>query len=251
MDAQHATGRNRLLIGIAAAAAAVAAVVGVLVLAADDDERLDTAISSNGTSSVGASTTTTEAPATIGSATVDPTTAVFPDPTTSRRFDDPDSVAFAFTSEVLGFRTPVVGDFVPGDSRSGEVVVRAFATQPHPTTVLVRQLEDDTWFVIGAVTESIRLDVPEQGTTIASPQPLEGAASAFEGTVDVRLFVDGVLEPIATTFVTGGGTEELGDFTGELEFEVPDGVDHGVLILYEASAEDGSTLAATVIRVHF
>ena len=83
-----------------------------------------------------------------------------------------------------GSRDPVVGAFQQGDGRSGEVEVRGFA-EGAPTVVLVRQLEDDTWFVIGATTDSIRLATPALGATITSPQPLTGMAYAYEGTVPV------------------------------------------------------------------
>lgn len=251
MEAQRATNRNRLLMGVGTAAAAIAAVVGVLALD-DDGEKVDAVATT--TTTVPPTTTTTTSDTTSTSEglapTVDPTLTVFPDPSTSRRFDDPQAVALAFAKEMVGFRDPVIGDFAQGDSRSGEVEVRAFS-QGAPTSVLVRQLDDDTWFVIGAIVESIRLDNPPGGATISSPQPLEGAASAFEGHVVVRLFVDGVAEPIAETFVTGRGDGELGDFVGELVFDLPAGAEHGVLVLLEPSAEDGSTNAATVIRVHF
>jgi Immunoglobulin-like domain of bacterial spore germination len=250
MNTQRDTNRNRLLLALGSAAAAVAVIVGVLALTDDDDRTIDTV---DTTTTAPELTTSTSEPSTttvVTPSTVDPGPAVFPDPTTSRRFDDPAAVAQAFATDLLGFSDPLVGDFMQGDSRSGEIEVRAFA-QGNPTLVLVRQLEDDTWFVIGAVVESIRLDTPEQGATISSPQALEGAAFAFEGTVNVRLFVDGVAEPIAETFVTGRGDGELGDFTGELTFDLPAGAEHGVLVLSEASAKDGSTIAATVIRVHF
>lgn len=252
MEAQRATNRNRLLIGLGTAAAAVAAVVGVLALD-EDGEKID-AVATTTTADPTSTTTTTASDTTSTTQglppTVDPTLPVFPDPSTSRRFDDPQAVALAFAKEMVGFRDPVIGEFAQGDSRSGEVDVRAFA-QGAPTSVLVRQLEDDTWFVIGAIVESIRLDNPPGGATISSPQALGGAASAFEGHVVVRLFVDGVAEPVAETFVTGSGDSELGDFVGELAFDLPDGAEHGVLMLFEPSAEDGSTNAATVIRVHF
>lgn len=251
MDTQRDTNRNRLLLALGSAAAAVAIVIGVIALTDDDTRTIDTADTTTTVSEP--TTTSTSEPSTTTVVTppiVDPGPAVFPDPTTSRRFDDPAAAAQAFATDLLGFSEPLVGDFMQGDSRSGEVEIRSFP-QGFPTTVLVRQLEDDTWFVIGAVVESIRLDEPAQGATIATPQVLKGAASAFEGTVSVRLFVDGVVEPIAETFVTGRGDGELGDFTGELAFELPAGAEHGVLVLFEASAEDGSTIAATVIRVHF
>jgi hypothetical protein len=249
MDAQRSDNRKRLLLGLGAAAA-VAAVVLAAVVLTDDDEP---AVSSGGTTTSSTtasteSTTTTEATTTTGFQGVDPDAPVFPDPTTSQRFDDPQQVARAFAKDLVGFRDPVVGDFQAGDSRSGEVEVRAFA-QGAPTVVLVRQLEDDAWYVIGATSDAIRLATPEPGATIASPQPLSGQAYAFEGNVLVRLFVDGVQEPIAQTNVTGRGDGVLGDFSGELEFSDDTGATHGVLILNGTSGEDGSATEAYAIRV--
>jgi hypothetical protein len=251
MDTQRDTNRKRLLFVIGSAAAAVAVVVGVLALTGDDKGTVDTAATTT-TTTTGSTSTSTSAPSTTtsGPSVVDPGPAVFPDPTTSRRFDEPVAAARAFATDMLGFSDPIVSDFMQGDTRSGEVEIRSFA-QGNPTTVLVRQLQDDTWFVIGASVDSIRLDTPEQGATIASPQVLKGAASAYEGTVNVRLFVDGASAPIAETIVMGRGDGVLGDFTGELSFDLPAGARHGVLVLSEASAKDGSTIAATVIRVHF
>lgn len=251
METRPDRNRNRLLLGIAAAVAVVAGVVGALAL--DDEGTVDTVASSTteAPSTTGSTTTTDSTTTTAGvPGTVDPATPVFPDPTTSRRFDDPVALTHAFAVDLLGFRDPIVGDLAQGDARSGEVEVRSFAAG-QPTTVIVRQLEDDTWFVLGASVESIRLNTPAAGATISSPQPLAGAASAFEGHVNVRLYVDGAPEPSGETFVTGRGDGVLGDFTGELTFTVPVGARHGVLVLSEASAQDGSTVAATVIRVHF
>lgn len=252
MDARRDTNRTRVLVGIGAIAAAIAVVVGVLAITGDDENKVDTAAptTESTTTTTTGPTTTESTTTTVFAPTVDPTTAVFPDPASSRRFDDPGALVRAFATDLLGFREPIVGELMQGDSRSGEIEVRAHA-EGNPTTVLVRQLEDDTWFVLGSVAETIRLDAPAAGATIASPQPLEGAAMAFEGQVDVLLYADGVEEPIASTYVMGRGDGVMGDFTGELTFEAPAGAQHGVLVLYEAGAEDGSTIAATVIRVHF
>ena len=111
----------------------------------------------------------------------------------------------------------MLGEFQQGDARSGEIELRSFA-EGAPSVVLLRQLEDDAWYVIGVTTDSIRLTTPAIGDTLASPQPLEGQAYAYEGNVLVRLFADGVQEPIGQTNVTGRGDGVLGDFTGELEF---------------------------------
>ncbi len=249
MDAHQTDTRNRVLIGLGAAAAVVALVVGALVLTSDDDEPVvsdDTTTTEQTTTTEG--TTTSETTTTIPFQGVDPAPAVYPDPTTSQRFDDPTSAATAFIRDFVGFTNPIVGEFAQGDARSGEVEVRPFADGA-PTVVLVRQLEDDTWFVIGATTDSIRLDTPANGDAITSPQPLVGMAYAFEGTVDVRLFVDGTQEPVAETFVTGRGDGVLGDFEGELTFANPGGASHGVLMLTSGSGEDGAPIAAAVIRV--
>ena len=59
--------------------------------------------------------------------------------------------------------------------------------------------------------------------------------------MQVRLYADGVQEPIGETFVTGRGDGVLGDFTGEIEFTNDTGATHGVLVLNSASGEDGAT----------
>jgi hypothetical protein len=246
MDAQRSDNRRRVLLGLGAAAAVVAIAIGVVALTDDDEEP----VSSDGTTTTTTEpTTTTEESTTTTAAfpTVDPDVPVYPDPTTSQRFDDPVAAAQSFATWV-GFTEPVVGDFQQGDARSGEVEVRAFEDGA-PTVVLLRQLEDDAWWVIGATTESIQLATPEPGATIASPQDLVGQGYAFEGNIAVRLYADGVQEPIAETFVTGRGDGVLGDFSGQLEFSDDSGATHGVLVLNGTSGEDGGATDVAVIRV--
>lgn len=247
MEAQQNDNRKRLLISLGAAAAVIAVVVAAVVLTGDDDEPVAT---DDTTTTTESTTTTTEEDTTTTTvfAGVDPDLPVFPDPTTSQRFDDPVSAATAFARDFVGFTAPVIGEFDAGDSRSGEIEVRGFPNGS-PTTVLLRQLEDDAWFVIGAMTDSIQLEVPAARDTISSPQAVTGMAYAFEGTVAVHLYVDGIQEPIADTFVTGRGDGVLGNFAGELEFTDPSGATHGVLVLTSESGEDGAPIEATVIRV--
>jgi hypothetical protein len=249
MDAQRSNNRKRVLLGLGAAAAVVAVVLAALVVADDDDPVSSENTTTTSSTTTSSSTTTTEPSTTTTTFEgVDRDVTVFPDPTTSQRFDDPQSVSRAFAADLVGFSEPVVGDFQQGDSRSGEVEVRSFP-QGAPMVVMVRQLEDDHWYVVGAATDSIQLTTPSSGDTITSPQPLEGQAYAFEGTVHVRLFVDGVQEPVAETFVTGRGDGVLGPFSGELEFADTTGATHGVLVLNGSSGEDGSATEAAAIRV--
>jgi hypothetical protein len=251
MDAEQDDNNNRrpiaMVVGGVVAVAAI--VVGFLLLTDDGDEVDTTSTTTTGeTTTTETTTTPEETTTTVFAPTVDPSVPIFPDPGTSQRFDDPVAVTTAWVTDVVGFRDPVVGAFQQGDSRSGEVEVRGFADGA-PTVVLVRQLEDDTWFVIGATTDSIRVTDPEAGATITSPQPLVGAAYAFEGVVDVRLYADGDTEPIAESFVMGRGDGVLGDFSDTIEFTAPDGAAFGVLVFSEASAEDGSAVYATAFRV--
>lgn len=251
MEAQRSNDRNRILLGVAVAVALVALVVGVLALTDDDDPQVDTVDAPTTTTTVQETTTTTEAETTttVFAPTVDPSVPIFPDPATARRFDAPEPLVSAFVSEVVGMTSPIVGELAAGDARSGEVEVRGF-DQGAPTTVLVRQLEDDTWFVIGAGTESIQPEEPAALSRITSPQPLTGSAYAFEGTVGVRLFADGTAEPIATTFVTGRGDGVLGAYEGQIEFDTT-GTDnpYGWLLYTSEGGEDGAPIQFAAVRV--
>ena len=154
----------------------------------------------------------------------------------------------AFATLRRATASPVVGDFQQGDARSGEVEVRGFA-EGAPSVVLLRQLEDDAWYVIGVTTDSIGSPRPQIGDTLTSPQPLEGRRTRSRAPSQVRLYADGVQEPIGETFVTGRGDGVLGDFTGEIEFTNDTGATHGVLVLISEGGEDGATIEVSAIRV--
>lgn len=201
------------------------------------------------------STTTSEpATTTSGDSTTTTTTdtfvpAVWPLLDSSTRYDDPVEAARDFATDLVGFDDPVIGPFLEGDGRSGEVEVRPEAEGPG-TTVFVRQLgSDDTWWVIGAATASIEIDEPEALDEIASPLVVRGRALAFEGVVDVELRADGRSKPLVTGSVIGGGSE-LGPFEGSFEFERPDEAG-GALLLRTMSADDGRVWEAAVVRIRF
>jgi hypothetical protein len=274
--------RRALVIGIVVV---VVAFVGALVfLNGNDDETAETTVDSTTEPTAVESTpaptsepsttdrSTTEPPATDPTTTDAPTTenptteptgppttefpaatsqAIWPWVDTPTRFDDPVAAATSFAVDYLGFTDPRVGDFQAGDSRSGEVPVRAGAVGP-TTVVLVRQLtEDDTWWVLGAAAENITIESPDQGATVSSPLTVAGTALAFEGTVDVELRADDHGEPIATDFVTGSGGPEPGPFEDEIEFTSP-GAIGGALVLISRSSEDGApVLEAAAMRIFF
>ena len=263
-DGRPDGGRRRpvvLIVALAVAVAVIVALVVALALSGDDDDGTVT------------DPTTTEAPDTTEPDTTDPdttepdatgttaptttpapgpvdaSTAVFPDAAADARFDDPVAAAQAFAVDFLGFTDPVVGEFLQGDSRSGEVELRPLADGP-VTTVFVRQLgPDDTWWVLGAGTANITVDTPAAHATITAPVAVTGSALAFEGTVDVEVRQDGARQPLGTGFVTGGG-DVMRPFTGQVDFSPPSAT-YGALVLASHSAIDGRVWEATVVRVQF
>lgn len=250
MDAQRATNRTRVMLGVAAVAV-VALVVGVLALTGDDDSDLDTVASTTTTTAAEESTTTTtKSSPTTFAPTVDPAQALWPRAESSQRFDDPVSAARSFVLDFVGMIDPIVGEFQQGDSRSGEVPVQPMADGP-TTTVFVRQLQDDTWFVLGSAVDDIRLDTPAAGSDIDCPLRLTGEALAFEGTVQVTIRDDVSEEPIGTGFVTGGGGPSA-PFDGTVECDLShldDGVHYGSILLTTEGGEDGRVWQAAVVRV--
>jgi hypothetical protein len=253
----------------------IAGVAAFVLLRDDDDSTVITDASTSVVETTSAPETapdTTE-PATTSTPTTDtsPTTAApttsppdtsqppLPDPTrdaiwpwvdTETRYVDPVEAATGFAVDVLGFTDPIVGEFLAGDARSGEVEVRA--SEPGPiTTIVVRQLtDDDSWWILAAVSENITVDEPRAGTEVTSPLVVAGTAAAFEGTVDVELRVDGTDEPILSGFVTGSGGPEPGPFSETFEFSDP-GSTGGALILWSRSPRDGSVVVASALRIFY
>jgi hypothetical protein len=245
--------RRRTLIAVLVVLVLLAAAAVALVVANDDDG--GTPATSTATTEEPSATTTT-APTTASTAPttapttappVDTSTAVFP--AAGARYDDPVDVARAFAVDYVGFTDPVVGDFMQGDARSGEVEVRPMATGP-VTTVFVRQLgTDGSWWVLGSATGNIAVDTPATGDRITSPVTVSGSAVAFEGNVAVEVRADGTATPIGTGYVTGGG-DQMRPFEGSIAFTSP-GQGYGSLMFVTHSAENGQVWEAATMRVRF
>jgi hypothetical protein len=248
------TSRRWIIAGLSAAAAVLLVVVGLVVLA-DDDEQGIVADSTSSTTEATTTTTeepttsTTESPTTTGfTPEVDPYDVAFPSPTTSRRFDSPEPAARAYASEILGFTELEMGEYLAGDNRSGEVEI---SDRPggQVTVIFLRQMEDDTWFVLGSSNADINVDRPTAMGSVASPFTTSGTALAFEGTVDVLVLAQDDPAPFGEGFVTGSGTPPAGPFEGEISFTAPSGDTAGILVYRTRSAEDGHVQQATSFRV--
>ncbi|CAB4789390.1 unannotated protein [freshwater metagenome] len=189
-----------------------------------------------------ATTTTTKAVA------LDLSTAVFP--VGDVRYSSPVEAATAFANEYVGFTSPIVGQFVAGDSRSGEVPVQA--TNPGVvTTVLVRQLDSaGHWWVLGSSSPNLVLTSPSAGAAITSAVTLKGQSTAFEATFNVEIRQDRTAPSLGGGPAMGGSNGDMGPFTDVVSFTQPT-QPRGAIVLKTYSMKDGSVAEASVIRIAF
>ena len=179
-----------------------------------------------------------------------PETAIWPFASTVTRFGDPVLAAQAFATDYLGMVTPIMGAFQQGDSRSGEVPVRATPTGA-VTSILVRELTlANSWWVIGASCTDIVVAAPSSSESISSPVKLRGRSTAYEAVVNVEVRQDGTLAALKSDTVMGGSMGVMGAFTKSMAFTVPSSRG-GALLFRTLSAKDGHVIEASVIRVAF
>ncbi|HTN99592.1 MAG TPA: Gmad2 immunoglobulin-like domain-containing protein, partial [Microthrixaceae bacterium] len=212
-----------------------------------------TKASESTTTSSTVSTTSTTAvqstTSTLPGSTDQPEQAIWPFASSQTRYSDPQKAANGFVTEYLGFVDPTVGEFQQGDSRSGEVPVTTRSGGP-VTTVLVRQLDGDNWWVIGATTANLVIDAPESLATVSSPVTVSGQSTAFEGNINLEIREDGRLQPLAEGFTNGGSNGEMGPFSTSLNL-TEGGSSAGAVIVKTLSAKDGNIEEASVVRVKF
>lgn len=197
-------------------------------------------------------TTTIEEPTTTTTA-LDPAqfeVAIWPWFGSGTRYDTPTAAARGFAIDYIGFQDPIIGDYLGGDSRSGEVEVRAFASGD-PTVVSVRRLADDTWWVLGAQTPNIIVTTPRPGAMLTSRLQITGRSLTYDGTVDFAIRRDGSLNPVFGGFVTGGAVPgALAPFDGSFDWSPPSS-GRGSIVFTSLSPEDGRIISATAQRIRF
>jgi hypothetical protein len=179
----------------------------------------------------------------------DPTTSEAPDPTTSTTaspdvragsldaalwpdpagdlFDDPVDAVRSFVTELIGIDDTLLSEFREGEPGAGEIDVlqrREDGTvlDRAASTVVVRQLDGEHWFVTAASSEDVQIDSPEPGTAVPSPVTVTGRGRGFEGNILVDLRAraagGGVIGSAPPT-IAGAG-EELLPFSVEVPFDV-------------------------------
>lgn len=252
-ETEQSDTRKWIYSGLAAAAVIVLVVVGFVVIGGDDDAETD--VTADTTSTTDTTTTTTSSSSTSTSTTtmpfapeVDPFVVAYPSPMTSQRFQSPDSAAQSYATEVLGFTELVVGQYQAGDNQSGEIPITDREGNP-TTTVLVRQMDDNSWFVLGSIADDITVGQPVAGDPVDSPFDTTGRALAFEGTVQVLVRAQDDPAVLGEGVVTGSGVPPAGPFEGSIEFSSPAEETPGIVVYQTMSAEDGHVMQATSLPV--
>lgn len=128
-------------------------------------------------------------------------------PSLSEVFTSPRAAAEDFVVQVLGV-PPELGEFMAGDSRSGEIEV--FSPGDPPTLrslLLLRQLgPSNGWFVVGTINDNAFISSPTPGQSVAAGEVnVRGQGEGFEATVIIEAFVAGRPEPILDREVTFAG----------------------------------------------
>lgn len=199
----------------------------LLAVSCGDDDTADT------TTAPPAESTTSE-PATTESATTEPATtepATTVAPTTVPAgleqpaiwpaadvvFATPEEAAADFVAAVLG-EGPTLGEFMAGDSRSGEIELLSPGEGDAPVTsprgvLLMRQLGPDSgWFVLAVANDHAAIQVPESGATVpAGPLTVEGVARGFEANVQAIAFVAGHADDVLDQQFTMAGSLDVAE----------------------------------------
>ncbi len=190
------------------------ALASLLLLAACSTGSPSTPVSSPEESTTGSESTATETESSAESPTETATTpvgleqpAVWPGADTT--FATPEEAAADLVEQVRGM-VPDLGEFMAGDSRSGELPLyfagEDGSAQLERSLLLMRQLGSaDGWYVLAAINEQVTVDAPEQGATVpAGPLEVSGSGRGFEGTVVVMALRPGDPTPIDTQIAAGG-----------------------------------------------
>jgi hypothetical protein len=134
--------------------------------------------------------------------------------------DTPEAAAEAAVRELLGV-TPILGEFMSGDSRSGEMLVFSPGEngQMQRSLLLLRQMgPEEKWSVIAAINPDIGIDAPLAGSQQnAGMLTVSGMARGFEGTIIVSAHhVGGDRALLDMGIATGGGLWDPEPFSVEL-----------------------------------
>jgi Immunoglobulin-like domain of bacterial spore germination len=251
--------RRRLVVTGVGTAAVLAAALAVP-LVRDDGDRVSTGDDPSPTI-----TTVPDAPpSTVPSAPTAPTTvtpaptpdltaALWPDPA-GELFADPVAAARSFLSEVVGLDNPPLSAFRPGEPGAGEVDLFRVTDDGRPmdrvaSTITLRQLDGEHWFVTRATSADVRIDSPAPQAEVGSPLAVAGEGHGYEATIIVQLRARAAGADILAEAVTAGGSgEALEPFSAELTFTAAT-TPVGILIASDTSGASDAVSGFSAVPV--
>lgn len=198
----------------------------------------DTTTSNSSASTAASTTASTPADTTIATTTVPTSPPTTVDTTTTAPievqpaiwpaadvvFTTPEAAATDFLAHVFG-EGPVLGEFMAGDSRSGEFEVFATAdgviVGEARSVLFMRQLgASDGWFVLAAGSETAGITTPESMATVsAGPLTVAGDASGYEATINISAFVAGDATRLDAQIAMAGNFGEVLPYSVILDIE--------------------------------
>lgn len=242
--------RRTALLAAAAVVLVVAGVVAFLNLTGDDGEDVFTDDPTTTTTEATTSTTTTTVPETTTTATTIPEDddGVLGWPgAVARVFDNPESAALAFATDVLGFADATLAE------GTTEGVDAEYVVHPRPTaSVSTRIRLHDTgairgWVVTEATSDQGSIDEVVSLSSVQGGVGISGTATAFEATVSVFL-LDLEGNVLAETFTMAGSNGEMGPYEATIG-PAPSGTPHFVAIGAGDESGEGRLLWATLAPV--
>lgn len=129
-------------------------------------------------------------------------------------FTTPEAAAADFVEQLLGV-PPVLGEFMGGDARSGEIEVFSpgdggAGSGAVRSTLLLRQLGPaDGWFVLAAGHPGVLIATPMSGATVAAATlEVAGDARGYEATIIVKAAIAGTTTLLDDPAIAMGGALE-------------------------------------------
>ena len=255
--ARAAKHRRRAIVAGAGIAAAVAVAVAVprlgdesRIRTVDDPTTIPTPPST--TTPPGGSATTVAPPP----PTADLDQAMWPDPAGSDRYADPVDAARSFVEGFLDVADPPLSEFRAGEPGAGDIDVFARnesgqASQRVATTLSLRQLDGQNWWVTAAASGNVEIESPQPLADVSTPLRVSGSARGFEGTVVVQVRDrSGSYGELGEGNDIAGSTETLEPFSVDVAFEQPTGT-HAILIASTDSGIAGGLSDVTAFPVRF
>lgn len=180
------------------------------------------------------------------------------------KYSDPVETARAFADDYVGMDDPVTIGSASTTKDAQEVKVgfrngEGGTPLPDPKATMSVFLKGvgagggAPFTVVSARSPEIVVSSPADFATITPPVRVAGAASAFEGNVEVEVREDGQVsgKALGVGNVSGSGDAQLGPFDNNIFFKVPT-KPAGAVVLFERSAASGQgILRATAVRVVF